>query len=170
MSEKRYEIVGAILGALGAWFGFMIGSGIADEWHGVLLGIFIIIFSLLWFSSQLPLISIDRARELIIGSVVGLAVEISFIRSIYIAIALGVIAGYFTASTTLNLRPYSAEIRERYYPIIRLTLGLLVTVFIITSLIWAYPRGILKEVAIVSLVFLVPILILAVGGHDRSRQ
>jgi hypothetical protein len=170
MSEKRFVIVGAILGAFGAWFGFIVGSGIADAWHGVLLGIFISIFSLMLFASEVPIISIDRYRELIVGLLVGLAAEISVVRSIYIAIVLGAIAGYFTASTTQNLRPYSAEIRARYYPIIRLTFGILVMVIIIASLIWAYPRGILKDVAIVSLVILLPILILAFGGRYRSRK
>ncbi len=65
----------------------------------------------------------------------GLVDEISVVRSSYVAIAAGAAAGLFTTSITQKLRPYSAEIRARYYPIIRLTLGLLVTVFIIASLI-----------------------------------
>ncbi len=51
MSENRFVIVGGILGAFGAWFGFMLGSGIADAWHGVLLGTFISIFSTLGFAT-----------------------------------------------------------------------------------------------------------------------
>ena len=170
MSVNWFVIEGAILGAFGAWFGFMIGSGIADAWHGVLLGIFLSIFGILVLASQVPFISINRFRELIIGSILGLVVETYGVRSNYVVIAVGALAGFFTAFTTLRLSPYSEEIRARYYPIIRLTVVLLVAVSIIASLIWAYPRGILKDVAIVSLVVLLPILILAFSSRDRSRQ
>ena len=170
MSVNRYVIVGAILGAFGGWVGFIVGSAIEETWDGVFLGIFLSILAMLIFVTEVPFISIDRLGELIIGALGGLVAEIFIVRSIYIAIVLGAVAGICTASATQNLKPYSAEVKARYFPIIKLILVFLIILIIIASLIWAYPKGIFKDVALVSLVILLPILILVIRSLNWTRS
>jgi hypothetical protein len=170
MKIDRRGVVGGILGAFGAWFGFMIGSGIELSWHGILLGIFISIMGIFVLASQTPFLSSERLGELMFGTLVGLAAEAFILRSIYLALFLGAIAGVLITPITQYQDLYIAELRAKYAPRARLVLGILLLFLGLAAGAWAYPKGILKEVTIVSLVILVTMFILLFGKGNQKYK
>jgi hypothetical protein len=170
MKIDRRVVVGGILGAFGAWFGFMVSSGIELTWHGILLGVFISLFGIFVFATQTPFLSSERLSEAMFGTLVGLAAEMFFLRSIYLTMFLGAIAGILITPITQKQDPYLAELRTKYAPVVNKMLGVFILLLGIAAAMWAYPKGILKEVAIVSLVIIVTMFILFFGIGNQNNE
>ena len=158
MTSKRDIIIGAVLGAVGGWLGYMVGSGIETSWHGMLLGVFISILTVFVIVTQTPFLAGERIGELVIGCFVGLAAEVFIFRSVFIGLFLGALAGGLWASLTRSHNPYVQDLKFKVVPFIQPLLLLAIIITTLSVLIWAYPRGILKEVLIVWIFIILPIL------------
>ena len=155
MAMPRELVIGGILGVIGAWFGFSIGSGVETSWHAILLGVGICFFGLAYLASQVIPIPHVHFGELFFGALVGLAAEVFVIRSQVLAILSGAIGGASIAYLRMHPDRRLIELKKRLVDELRIVLRILSFLIVGVALLWAFPRGILLEVAIVSVVFLV---------------
>jgi hypothetical protein len=83
---------------------------------------------------------------------------------------LGAIAGVLITPITQYQDLYIAELRAKYAPRAKLVLGILLLFLSLAAGAWAYPKGILKEVTIVSPVILVTMFILLFGTGNKKYK
>jgi len=173
----RKYIISAILGSIGARVGFVLGSGIEDTWQGTLIAIFLsFMFVALVFSWISNLTSL-HLRGMLLGTVWGISAEFSGLDSWFLVFLIGLVVGVVEDYSTETIGPLIKENKDKYLPILQLILGIIVFGSVLTALIWAYPRGLLKDVAQVSLLLAIPALIIAalafagmITGWTKKRK
>jgi hypothetical protein len=162
MDVDRNLTLSGVLGVLGGWFGYLLGSGIEETWQGALLGIFLCVFSVVVFIYHFSVLPQTRFNELLLASFAGLATEGLGLQSIYLAMVIGGLVAISVTFTIQNLKPYSAGIRSRVAP---RGIGLVGILLIIVFLAWSYPKGLLKDALLISTLFLIFFSLLIFGSY-----
>jgi hypothetical protein len=167
MSINRDYLVSALLGAIGTGIGYTLGTGIENTWQGILIGIFLGIMAVGLLFSWISFFPIQRAQAIFLSVIWGITAEFAGLQSELLVMFFGMAVGIAADYAIQNLEPQLLELRDKYLPVLLLILGLILTGSILAGLIWAYPRGLLIDVAKLSLIVIIPAMIivsLAVAG------
>ena len=159
-------LIGILLGIIGGYFGYLISIGLGRSSLELFLGLFVA-FLMSFFVYYYFGIKIDRWFVNILAALCsGLIIGFSN-GSIPLAMILGITASLFIYPIIQNIHAqittYTAE-----HPRIAL-MGFLIILMSLAApiLVWGYSRNIHKEIAIVLLFLVIPILVVIVPRIAR---